>query len=296
MPPQRSNGRFELKPAQQRVLGVLKSECTSRLTRARYEKLAGVSRSQAAYDLAELVEAGVLERVGEGRATRYRLVQAPAAGRGGRRRWTHERIKTALEAFCDGRGSWPAPAEFREAGHLDLYVAASRYGGIPFWIAELGLDPSDPTRPTTPKRRWSLGSRPRLVAALGVAAVALTAAGAGRLQLSRNTQFFEAQATAPAIRPVFTQVKLRPAHASAKRATPRAAHNRQHVTPRSSSHSAAAVETAATASYRASAPTSARSTPASKSSSSIPSGPGPIPAPPSTTVRRPLPPPPPTGS
>ncbi len=291
MPPQRSTGRFELKPAQQRVLGVLKSECTSRLTRTRYEELAGVSRSQAAYDLAELVEAGILERVGAGRATRYRLVQAPAAGRGGRRRWTHERIKSALEAFCAGRDSWPAPAEFREAGHLDLYVAASRYGGIPFWIAELGLDPSDPIHPATPKRRWSVWSRPRLVSALGVAAVALTAAGAGRVQLARDTQFFEAQAPAPSIRPVFTQVKPRAAHDSAKRSAPSATRHRQHVTSRSSAPSMAVVETSAAASYRAPAQTSARSTPASTSSASSPSGTGPIPAPPSTTVRRPLPPP-----
>jgi DNA-binding transcriptional ArsR family regulator len=294
VPPQRSTGRFKLKPAQQRVLGVLKSECTSRLTRARYEELAGVSRSQAAYDLAELVEAGILDRVGEGRATRYRLVQAPAAGRGGRRRWTHERIKLALEAFCAGRAAWPAPAEFREAGHLDLYVAASRYGGIPFWIAELGLDPSDPSQPASLKRRWSLGSRPHLVAALGVAAVALTAAGAERLQLSPETQFFEAQAPAPSIRPVFTPVKLQAAHDSARRGAPSATHHQQHVTPQSSAPATVTVETSATASYRAPAQTTARSTPASRSSGASPSGRGPIPAPPSTTVRRPLPPP--TGS
>jgi len=52
VPQQRSTDHFELKPAQQRVLGVLKSEGTSRLTRASYEELSGVSRSQAAYDLA----------------------------------------------------------------------------------------------------------------------------------------------------------------------------------------------------------------------------------------------------
>jgi hypothetical protein len=293
VPPQRSTGRFELKPAQQRVLGVLRSECTSRLTRARYEELAGVSRSQAAYDLAELVEAGILERVGEGRASRYRLVQAPAAKGGGRRHWTHERIKLALEAFCVYRDSWPAPAEFRKAGHLDLYVAASRYGGIPFWIAELGLDPPSLNHPAASKNRWSLWSRPRLVAALGVAAVALTAAGAGRLQLSRNPPLVEAQAPAPSIRPLFTQVKPRAAHDSARRRVPSATHRRLHVTPQTSAPSTAAVETSATASYRAPAQTSTPSTSASTSTPSNPSGPSAMPAPPSR-VRRPLPPP--TGS
>ena len=99
MPQQRSTDHFELKPAQQRVLGVLKSEGTSRLTRARYEELSGVSRSQAAYDLAELVENGMLERLGSGRATRYRIVHQTTPGRSGRRRWTQERIRAALQEF-----------------------------------------------------------------------------------------------------------------------------------------------------------------------------------------------------
>jgi DNA-binding transcriptional ArsR family regulator len=298
--PQRSTGRFDLKPAQQRVLGVLKSECTSRLTRARYEELAGVSRSQAAYDLAELVEAGILERLGEGRATRYRLVQAPAAARGGRRRWTHERIKVALEAFCAGRSAWPSPAEFREAGRFDLYVAASRYGGIPFWIAEVGLDSPRPVHATRQKRRWIPRPRTRLVAALGVAAVALTAAGAGRLQLSHGTQLFEAQAPTLSIYPTFTPMKTRAATGTAKRRASSATHRPQHVTrsrpvaPQSSAPSTAGVHTAATVSYRAPAQTSGTS--ASSSSGSSSSGPAPLAAPPSRTIRRPLPPPPPSGS
>ena len=82
MPQQRSTDHFELKPAQQRVLGVLKSEGTSRLTRARYEELSGVGRSQAAYDLAELVEKGILERLGRGRATRYRIVHPSSTAAG----------------------------------------------------------------------------------------------------------------------------------------------------------------------------------------------------------------------
>jgi hypothetical protein len=104
VPKQRSTDHFELKPAQQRVLGVLKSEGATRFTRARYEALSGVGRSQAAYDLAELVEHGILERLGSGRATRYRIVHVSTTpGRSGRRRWTQERIRAGLMAFCAGR-------------------------------------------------------------------------------------------------------------------------------------------------------------------------------------------------
>ena len=61
MPQRASKGRIELKPTQERVLAALAEDGSVGLTRGRYEDLAGVSRSQAAYDLAELVEA--LERI-----------------------------------------------------------------------------------------------------------------------------------------------------------------------------------------------------------------------------------------
>ena len=97
VPQQRSTDHFELKPAQQRVLGVLKSEGTSRLTRARYEELSGVGRSQAAYDLAELVEKGILERLGSGRASRYRIVHlSTPADRAAADAGRQERIRAAL--------------------------------------------------------------------------------------------------------------------------------------------------------------------------------------------------------
>ena len=57
-----STGRNELKATQERVLSALRADLATPLTRARYQGIAGVSRSQAAYDLAELVEAGILER------------------------------------------------------------------------------------------------------------------------------------------------------------------------------------------------------------------------------------------
>jgi Transcriptional regulator DIP2311-like, C-terminal domain len=132
VPQDAATGRVQLKPAQQRVLDALPAGAD--LTRAQYEELAGVSRSQAAYDLAELVEAGILHRVGAGRATRYRLAREG----GGQRHWTSDRIRAELEAFCDGRQSWPSAAEFKDAGRGDLYVAASRYGGIAHWAEALG--------------------------------------------------------------------------------------------------------------------------------------------------------------
>jgi hypothetical protein len=293
VPPPRSTDQFELKPAQQRVLGVLKSEGTSRLTRARYEQISGVSRSQAAYDLAELVEHGILERVGEGRATRYRLVQATAA-RGGRRRWTQERIRATLEEFCAGRDSWPSPAEFREAGRFDLYVAASRYGGISFWISELGLAR---TAPPEPARRWSLRPPARLVAAVAVALLALAAAGAGRLEVTPGPSFYAASSPELSPEPAFRPTKARSPEPAARRRTTAAD---RRVKPSAPSRSRAstpqtAVDTATARSFAESrsapAQKPASQAPAPPSSGSRSSGPAPLQAPGSTVIRQPLPPP-----
>jgi Transcriptional regulator DIP2311-like, C-terminal domain/RodZ C-terminal domain len=166
----------QLKPSQRLALDSLARADAPDLTRARYEELTGVSRSQAAYDLAELVEAGLLVRVGGGRATRYRL---PHAGDSGRRRWTDERIRTELAGFCADRAAWPSAAEFKAAGRSDLYVAASRYGGIRFWAAELGFPRAERRRAATPllPRRAVLAVAAVLAFALGagVAALALRA-------------------------------------------------------------------------------------------------------------------------
>jgi len=144
------SAREELKPAQQRAVAVLK-DGHEELTRGAYQQICGVSRSQAAYDLAELVEAGVFERIGGGRSTRYVLVREPNSSR---RHWTSDRIRSELVHFCAGRPAWPSAREFKSAGHTDLYVAASRYGGVAFWAAELGLPRA--------ARRWEAPSLPRL--------------------------------------------------------------------------------------------------------------------------------------
>ena len=301
MPQQRSTDHFELKPAQQRVLGVLKSEGTARLTRARYEQLSGVSRSQAAYDLAELVENGVLERVGSGRATRYRLVHLSTPGKGGRRRWTQERIRAALGDFCAGRDAWPSAAEFKQAGRFDLYVAASRYGGIRFWTSELGL--TREAQPAPPAARPRLRTfRPRLqwVPAAAVAALALALAGAGHIRLSHRgvVEAAPPHLLAASLKPPTVRQHVR--HAQTVRHVKRASRPAQ-TTP--AQHASTGSSSTELASVQSSAPSSSApaqsTTPASTSSSSptptSPSHPAPLPPPSGGSVRHPLPPPPPPG-
>lgn len=171
--PQRvTSGAPELKSAQRRALLALESEPGTSLTRSEYERLTGVGRSQAAYDLSELVSAGRLVRVGGGRSTRYVLAHEPAS----QRRWTPDRIRRELEAFCADRSGWPTASEFKTAGRGDLYVAASRYGGVAYWANELGLDRSDRSRTTVVSTRAPLRSRLAWSFAGALAAGALAAA------------------------------------------------------------------------------------------------------------------------
>jgi hypothetical protein len=131
-----------------------------------------VSRSQAAYDLAELVDAGILERVGKGRATHYRLAREG----GTQRHWTNDRICAELEAFCADRQTWPSPAEFKAAGRGDLYVAASRYGGIAHWAETLGFARSTQSAAPVP-RPSPLRTKLKWAGAGALAALGLAAAG-----------------------------------------------------------------------------------------------------------------------
>jgi hypothetical protein len=164
-----------LKPAQERVLAEVGARPDEKFTRADYETLAHVSRSQAAYDLAELVKLGIVERLGSGRATCYRVART---GAGRRRKWTPKRIRRELESLCAELGWWPRASEFKEAGRGDLYLAASRYGGIEYWAEELGysereaLEPSE-SKPATGTREHHL--RPALAGA-GLATLGALAA------------------------------------------------------------------------------------------------------------------------
>jgi len=147
--PQRvTSGLSELKLAQRRALVALESDPGASLTRSDYERLTAVGRSQAAQDLSELVSAGRLVRIGGGRSTRYALPYEPAT----QRRWTPDRIRRELDAFCADRTAWPTASEFKTAGRGDLYVAASRYGGVAHWANELGLQRFDRTRTAAPTR------------------------------------------------------------------------------------------------------------------------------------------------
>jgi len=303
VPQQRSTDHFELKPAQQRVLGVLKSEGTSRLTRARYEELSGVSRSQAAYDLAELVENGMLERLGSGRATRYRIVHQSTPGRNGRRRWTQERIRASLQEFCAGRDGWPSAAEFKRAGRFDLYVAASRYGGIRFWTTELGLTREPQTAaPAARSRRWTFRPRLQWVPAAAVAALALALAGGGHIRLSPGGAILQAapprvldglSLKAPTARERARLVAQPTRHTvrRTKRATrPARTAPAQHASTTTASTQLASVQSSSTPPAQTTTPASTTST----SSSSTPvssSNPAPLPAPSGGNAAHPLPPP-----
>jgi DNA-binding transcriptional ArsR family regulator len=188
-------GRNDLKPAQHAALAALDDGSAEQLTRGQYEQLTGVSRSQAAYDLAELVEAGLVERLGSGRSTRYRLPRRRSQP--SQRHWTNERIRAGLAEFCADRSTWPSAGEFKAAGHGDLYVAASRYGGIGFWASELGFSrkakaaPRRRPRPSLrPVLRWTPVAAAFVFVLLGLGGAVLqpkTNAPAGRAVAAPHT-------------------------------------------------------------------------------------------------------------
>jgi hypothetical protein len=63
----------------------------------------------------------------------------PTSRRGRRHRWTDEHIRAELARVCERYGGWPGEAGFAEDGRISAYKAASRYGGIAHWRAELGV-------------------------------------------------------------------------------------------------------------------------------------------------------------
>jgi hypothetical protein len=109
----------------------------------------------------------------------------------GHRRWTEERIRAELAAFCAGRERWPSAGDFKAAERGDLYVAASRYGGIAYWAAELGFSerPRARTSTTSLRRRLAFAAAAAAVAAALIAgALALRHGGvAPATPLERRT-------------------------------------------------------------------------------------------------------------
>ena len=304
MPQDAATGRIQLKPAQQRVVAVLTANADSDLTRGQYEELTGVSRSQAAYDLAELVEAGILRRIGAGRATRYQLAHEGGNGGGGQRHWTNDRIRAELEGFCSERQAWPSAAEFKAAGRGDLYVAASRYGSIGHWAEALGY-PRPARGATVEPQPLSLRRRLIWAAAGALAAIGLVAGGgAVVLALSGDPNATSPRAVSPAAptRAVIDE-SMHPAHAAPTRATkakPAVRRSRAHSAKRPApasrtrAPSTGALITSAPPTQSTYAPRSTHS-PQGATATSRPSsgtgGPVPLAAPPSGRAPQPIPPP-----
>lgn len=139
--------RIQLTDSQQRGLTDLKLRNVAEFNRRDYEQAAGVARAAAMKDLNALADAGVLDRVGDGPARRYRFPNAvpvnPWTGRGGGRprTWTDERIEGDLRALV-GRGtSFPSVAAFQAADQMRLYHAIGRSGGTGEWSHRLGISP-----------------------------------------------------------------------------------------------------------------------------------------------------------
>lgn len=216
-------GRRELKPAQRLGLAALNEGTTNELTRERYQQLTGVSRSQAAYDLAELVEAGLIERIGGGRSTRYKR---RTRSQSSQRHWTNERIRAGLADFCANRATWPTAGDFKAAGHTDLYVAASRYGGIGFWASELGFSRTARVEHRRPTR----SIRPLLrLAPAGIAFAAVLLGVSGAVIEPRRPAPIREAAAAPDTRPVTA-----PTHSARTRpARPKPRQTSTHNAPRS---------------------------------------------------------------
>ena len=250
--PHAAIGSSQMKPTQQRAVAALTADPASQLTRGQYEELARVSRSQAAYDLAELVEAGILERVGKGRATHYRLAREG----GTQRHWTNDRIRAELEAFCADRETWPSATEFKAADRGDLYVAASRYGGIAHWAEELRFSRSARNETAAP-RPSPLRTKLKWAGAGALAALGLAAAGGAVLvSLDRHgtpptTRAAQPPASAPTLG--VTDESLHWAPATARkvhtrpaqrvRQAPRARRHRSHASPAKTSSTPAQTRT-----------------------------------------------------
>ena len=209
-------GRNELKPAQRDALAALNEGTAEELTRGQYQQLTGVSRSQAAYDLAELVQAGLVERLGGGRSTRYRLPRrrSPPSATGQRAN------SSRLVEFCGSRTTWPSAGDFKAAGHTDLYVAASRYGGIGFWAADPRVLPAGPSG-AAPSANALLPAALALAAVATVSAAVLLGGAGAVFQHNRHAPAGRAvaapdnrTATRDAVstpRPSVTRAKTKPA-------------------------------------------------------------------------------------
>jgi hypothetical protein len=56
------------------------------------------------------------------------------------RPWSDERIRSELAAFLAGRREWPTYADFKAAGHANLRIAVTAFGGPERWAGEMGVE------------------------------------------------------------------------------------------------------------------------------------------------------------
>ena len=129
----------QLSTHQERIVAELTAGDAREITRADAQALTSLARTRVVAELNSLVGAGVLRRRGSGPSTSYVLgsVARERRPRGPTSRWTEARIRGELTAIVAEIGRWPSTDEFRAAGRMGLYVAASRAGGIKRWRAEI---------------------------------------------------------------------------------------------------------------------------------------------------------------
>ena len=124
--------------SQELVVAELTAAQRRSLTRAEVETLTGLRKTMAAEALKELVDVGVLRRVGSGPRQSYELAARPRTKRTGRRTvWTDARIREELTEFVANFEGWPSTDDFTKAGKTALYKAASRSGGMRKWRDEI---------------------------------------------------------------------------------------------------------------------------------------------------------------
>lgn len=142
-------GQLQLKRTQEKALVELRTQGLREFTRREYQELTDVGRTTATSEIRELVDRGLLVKVGGGPEARYRFAGASKAvsqTRGRPAKWTDRGIEAELGNLVKQFGRWPTSAEFEAAGRRDLYAAASRNGGIRRWRNRLmhvepGSDP-----------------------------------------------------------------------------------------------------------------------------------------------------------
>ena len=128
-----------LRRIESRVLLALVDRRQYRFTRAGFQEIGQCSEKTAKQSIRDLVDHGVIRRVGAGPSTAYVFARRASPTPGARRQWTDERIRRELREFTRGRDDFPSVREFREAGRKTLYEAIARYGGAARWAAELEL-------------------------------------------------------------------------------------------------------------------------------------------------------------